>query len=79
MMVLNTIMTTPEDTSATRDGTPKDTTVPAALRPQPLRLKWKPFLRLTRWRESTQRLNTGASPVASTAPNIPIPNGKMNT
>ena len=79
MIVLNTIITIPDETSVISEGRPLEK-IPSASFPDILHfLRWNWFFLLKRYGERTNMLMTGAIPVASTAPKMPIPKGNMNT
>ena len=79
MILLNMMMTMPEEISVIRDGSPLEK-IPSESLAESLHLtRWNWFFFVSRYGDCTRILITGASPVASTAPKIPIPSGNMNT
>ena len=75
MMKLNSTSTRPEDSSEIREGAPSMTCSPVPRKFRPDRRGTR--VRFRKWPERMTRLITGARPVANTAPNIPMPQGKM--
>ena len=75
---LNTIRTIPVEISVKNDGKPLAIIPPIALPEIFVLTTWKVFFFLMKYCIVKIKLKTGDKHVASTAPNIPIPNGKIN-
>ena len=77
MRVLKVIMTTAPESWSSSEGTPRASTCPAVRSRGRTWRRWKPRRRPSQWGDWTMTPMTGEKPVASTAPKMPIPQGKM--
>ena len=77
-MALKAMITTPEDTSVISDGTPAEQMAASNRGCGRLRTGRNRGLRRRNPAASTPMLISGAKPVASAAPKMPSPSGKMN-
>ena len=77
MMRLKAIITTPEESWASREGMPKDRLEAAGRSTGPGETRWNPRLGRSQWGSKNKMPMRGESPVANTAPKIPISSGKM--
>ena len=73
------MITMPFDISMTKEGKPSEKMPPMRLKSGLHFCRRNEFFLRIKCRDSTAMLRIGAIPVASAAPNIPMPSGKIKT